>query len=75
MYMTKNPFEREMAHPRCVRVRAYVSGLECFAAGKQVFPHRASHPYRVMDHVTTPILDEDWGAGVHMRVGVCVCID
>ncbi|RKP10719.1 hypothetical protein THASP1DRAFT_27477 [Thamnocephalis sphaerospora] len=36
--------------------------VECFAQGKEPSTHRAGHSYRVMDRLTFPILDADWGA-------------
>jgi transcriptional adapter 2-alpha len=36
--------------------------LECFAEGVEVYPHRQTHSYRIIDHITTPLFDEDWGA-------------
>lgn len=36
--------------------------LECFAGGCQVFQHKNDHAYRVVDRVSIPIFEQDWGA-------------
>jgi transcriptional adapter 2-alpha len=37
-------------------------GEQCFLAGKQVGPHRSSHPYRIISSHAFPIFKADWGA-------------
>ncbi|KAJ3371013.1 Transcriptional adapter ada2 [Allomyces arbusculus] len=36
--------------------------VECFAAGVEVATHKNDHAYRVMDTLTFPVFDENWGA-------------
>ena len=36
--------------------------VHCFSRGFAVYPHAPDHPYRVMDHISTPIYVPDWGA-------------
>jgi len=50
-------------------LRLHVRPLLCISLiidlsllGVKVYPHEPSHPYRVMEHVTTPIFEEEWGA-------------
>eukprot|EP01006_Ploeotia_vitrea_P041768 TRINITY_DN66571_c6_g1_i2.p1 TRINITY_DN66571_c6_g1~~TRINITY_DN66571_c6_g1_i2.p1 ORF type:complete len:719 (+),score=379.88 TRINITY_DN66571_c6_g1_i2:58-2214(+) len=47
---------------RCAECSDFDLCLECFSVGVEVFPHKNWHKYRVMDHVTTPLFDEEWGA-------------
>lgn len=47
---------------KCAECKDFDLCLECFSVGVEVFPHRNFHSYRVMDHVTTPIFEEGWGA-------------
>ena len=36
--------------------------VECFAVGAEPFPHKAGHPYHVIDDLSFPLLTLDWGA-------------
>ncbi|GAV59866.1 Myb_DNA-binding domain-containing protein/ZZ domain-containing protein/SWIRM domain-containing protein [Cephalotus follicularis] len=36
--------------------------IECFSVGADVTPHRSSHPYRVMDNLSFPLICPDWNA-------------
>eukprot|EP00808_Paulinella_micropora_P024718 g29535.t1 len=47
---------------KCAECQDFDLCLVCFSNGCQVFPHQNTHAYRVMDHVTTPIFDPEWGA-------------
>eukprot|EP00457_Paulinella_chromatophora_P005684 gb/GEZN01005701.1/.p1 GENE.gb/GEZN01005701.1/~~gb/GEZN01005701.1/.p1 ORF type:complete len:533 (-),score=102.82 gb/GEZN01005701.1/:165-1715(-) len=47
---------------KCAECQDFDLCLMCFSNGVEVYPHRNTHAYRVMDHVTTPIFDPDWGA-------------
>lgn len=47
---------------RCAECADFDLCLECFSVGVEVYPHKNNHKYRVIDHVTTPIFEEDWGA-------------
>lgn len=35
--------------------------LECFSVGVEIFPHKNSHDYRVVDDLSFPIFHPDWG--------------
>jgi transcriptional adapter 2-alpha len=39
--------------------------LDCFSVGAAIHPHRAGHPYRVVDNLSFPLFHPDWG--VRMR--------
>ena len=59
---------------RCAECADFDLCVECFSVGVEVFPHKVGilskvvnvfqndHKYRVIEHVTTPIFEEDWGA-------------
>lgn len=49
-------------HIRCAQCADFDLCLECFAGGVEVLDHRASHDYRIMEYVTTPIFEAEWGA-------------
>jgi len=36
--------------------------VECFSVGVEISPHKNNHAYQVMDQLTFPIFDEEWGA-------------
>ncbi|GMJ08276.1 homolog of yeast ADA2 2B, PROPORZ1 [Hibiscus trionum] len=36
--------------------------IECFSVGAEVTPHKSSHPYRVMDNLSFPLICPDWNA-------------
>lgn len=36
--------------------------LECFSVGAEVTPHKKTHAYRVVDVLSFPLYDPDWGA-------------
>ncbi|KAL4320948.1 hypothetical protein HN51_065118 [Arachis hypogaea] len=36
--------------------------IECFSVGAEVTPHKSSHPYRVMDNLSFPLICADWNA-------------
>ncbi|XP_015576574.2 transcriptional adapter ADA2 isoform X2 [Ricinus communis] len=36
--------------------------VECFSVGAEVTPHKSSHPYRVMDNLSFPLICPDWNA-------------
>ncbi|OMO72417.1 hypothetical protein COLO4_27626 [Corchorus olitorius] len=36
--------------------------VECFSVGAEVTPHKANHPYRVMDNLSFPLICPDWNA-------------
>ena len=36
--------------------------VECFSVGVEPFPHKAGHPYHVVDDQSFPLLTLDWGA-------------
>lgn len=35
--------------------------LDCFGAGVEVWPHKRSHRYRVVDNLSFPLFHPDWG--------------
>lgn len=50
-----------------VRVKCAVSGnmdlcLECFSVGVEVWPHKRTDAYRVVENLSFPLLSPDWGA-------------
>ncbi|KAI6704670.1 hypothetical protein NL676_007632 [Syzygium grande] len=36
--------------------------IECFSVGAEMAPHKSSHPYRVMDNLSFPLICPDWNA-------------
>ncbi|KAJ7964702.1 Transcriptional adapter [Quillaja saponaria] len=40
--------------------------IECFSVGAEVAPHKSSHPYRVMDNLSFPLLCPEWNADEEM---------
>ncbi|CAN1260105.1 Transcriptional adapter ADA2b [Linum perenne] len=36
--------------------------IECFSVGAEMTPHKSSHPYRVMDNLSFPLICPDWNA-------------
>ena len=36
--------------------------LECFAVGVEVWPHKRTHAYKVVENLSFPLLSPDWGA-------------
>jgi len=47
---------------RCAECADFDLCLECFSVGVEVYPHKNTHKYRVLDHVTAPLFEEDWVA-------------
>ena len=35
--------------------------LECFSVGVEITPHKNDHDYRVVDNLSFPIMQADWG--------------
>ncbi|KAH6795872.1 hypothetical protein C2S51_036858 [Perilla frutescens var. frutescens] len=40
--------------------------IECFSVGGEVHPHKSSHPYRVMDILSFPLICPEWNADEEM---------
>jgi transcriptional adapter 2-alpha len=38
--------------------------LECFSVGVEQGQHKNDHKYRVVDNLTFPLLDPDWGVSL-----------
>ena len=36
--------------------------VECFSVGVELHPHKAYHPYNVIDNMSFPLFTRDWGA-------------
>jgi len=36
--------------------------VECFSVGVELHPHKAYHPYHVIDNMSFPLFTRDWGA-------------
>lgn len=47
---------------KCARCTDFDLCVECFAVGAELKPHKANHPYHVMDNLSFPLLDPDWNA-------------
>eukprot|EP00904_Undaria_pinnatifida_P006436 jgi/Undpi1/2922/HiC_scaffold_14.g06299.m1 len=42
--------------------------INCFYQGKEVFEHKKTHAYRVMDKLETPVYTEDWTAAEELAL-------
>ncbi|XP_019438740.1 PREDICTED: transcriptional adapter ADA2b-like isoform X2 [Lupinus angustifolius] len=51
---------------KCVVCQDFDLCVECFSVGAEVTPHKSSHPYRVMDNLSFPLLCPDWNADEEM---------
>ncbi|KDP38428.1 hypothetical protein JCGZ_04353 [Jatropha curcas] len=51
-----------MIHIKCAVCPDFDLCLECFSVGAEVTPHKSSHPYRVMDNLSFPLICPDWNA-------------
>eukprot|EP00850_Spirogloea_muscicola_P012044 SM000076S21865 [mRNA] locus=s76:531239:535469:- [translate_table: standard] len=47
---------------KCAKCPDFDLCLECFSVGAELSPHKASHPYRVMDNLNFSLLHPDWAA-------------
>jgi len=59
---------------KCAECSDFDLCLSCFSAGREVFDHKKTHRYRVIEHVASPILDPDWGADEEVLFieGICM---
>lgn len=48
---------------KCAECADFDLCLECFSVGVEIAPHRNTHDYRVVDNLSFPILDPEWGVG------------
>ncbi|XP_042039791.1 transcriptional adapter ADA2-like isoform X1 [Salvia splendens] len=51
---------------KCVVCSDFDLCVECFSVGAEVFPHKSSHLYRVMDNLAFPLICPDWNADEEM---------
>jgi len=42
--------------------------ISCFSVGASVYPHEASHPYRVVEYVSRPVFSTEWSAEEELRL-------
>ncbi|KAJ7967821.1 Transcriptional adapter, partial [Quillaja saponaria] len=49
-------------HIKCVLCPDFDLCIECFSVGAEVTPHKSSHPYRVLDNLSFPLICLDWNA-------------
>ena len=59
-----NYCQKDISH--VVRVKCAVCAdfdlcLECFSAGVELLPHRNDHAYRLVDNLSFPLYEPDWG--------------
>ncbi|KAK8681009.1 hypothetical protein V6N13_053416 [Hibiscus sabdariffa] len=47
---------------KCANCPDFDLCIECFSVGTEVTPHKSSHPYRVMDNLSFPLICPDWNA-------------
>ncbi|XP_073148495.1 transcriptional adapter ADA2 isoform X2 [Henckelia pumila] len=47
---------------KCVICSDFDLCIECFSVGAEVYPHKSSHPYRVMDNLVFPLICAEWNA-------------
>lgn len=47
---------------RCAECTDFDLCLECFSTGVEMLSHKNDHPYRVIEYISEPIFDRDWGA-------------
>ncbi|RKP13867.1 hypothetical protein BJ684DRAFT_5446, partial [Piptocephalis cylindrospora] len=55
----------QCAHEACAELCICIP---CFANGAEVGPHRHFHPYRVIDKISFPIYEKEWGADEELRL-------
>jgi transcriptional adapter 2-alpha len=73
---------------KCAECTDFDLCVNCFSVGAEIPPHKNSHDYHVMDLITTPIFDPEWGAdeelllleliescgmGNWSGIGKCIC--
>lgn len=47
---------------KCAECKDFDLCLSCFANGVELLNHKRTHKYRIIEHVTTPLFDLEWGA-------------
>ncbi|XP_065881695.1 transcriptional adapter ADA2-like isoform X2 [Euphorbia lathyris] len=47
---------------RCAVCPDFDLCIECFSVGAEVTPHKSSHPYRIMDNLSFPLICPGWNA-------------
>lgn len=51
---------------RCAKCQDFDLCLECFSIGAEVSPHKANHPYRVIENLCFSLIHPDWTADEEM---------
>ncbi|KAI5074392.1 hypothetical protein GOP47_0010353 [Adiantum capillus-veneris] len=51
---------------RCAKCLDFDLCLECFSIGAEVSPHKANHPYRVIENLSFSLIHPDWTADEEM---------
>lgn len=70
-YLISDPAHIACAEPVC---NGLVTCIDCFRVGAaDEQPHVPSHPYRVIDHINTPIYDAGWSADDELRLLESLC--
>merc|ERR1719375_2392630 len=52
----------ETVRVKCAVCRNVDLCLECFAVGVEIWPHKRTHAYKVVENLSFPLLSPDWGA-------------
>ncbi|KAI9230938.1 MAG: hypothetical protein DHS80DRAFT_11582 [Piptocephalis tieghemiana] len=55
----------QCAHEACADLSVCIP---CFANGAEIGSHRNFHPYRVIDKISFPIYEKEWGADEELRL-------
>ena len=50
---------------KCAECADFDLCLECFSVGVEAYPHRSNHAYRVIDNLSFPLYQLDWGVRAH----------
>jgi len=53
---------------RCAVCPDFDLCLECFSVGVEIRDHKNNHSYRVMDYMSFPLFEQDWGADEELLI-------
>ena len=59
---------------KCAECADFDLCLECFSVGVEAYPHRSNHAYRVIDNLSFPLYQLDWGVRAHSEAAELILL-